>query len=65
MIKELDLFGVYAPPLLLHLAVAFALWRPLRMALERLGFYRLVWRPALFNLAVYVITLAGVWAVLS
>lgn len=65
MIKELDLFGVFAPPLLLYLAVAALLWQPLRMVLERVGFYRLVWRPALFNVAAYVITLAGVWAVLS
>lgn len=65
MIKEVDLFGVFLPPLLLYAGLAALLWLPLRFALERVGFYRLVWHPALFNLAVYAITLAGVVAVLK
>lgn len=65
MIKEVDVLGVFAPPLLLYAGLAaLALW-PLRHALERAGFYRLVWHPALFNLAAYVIALAIVVAVLK
>lgn len=65
MIKEVDVFGVFVPPLLLYAVVAAAVWLPLRMLLERTRFYALVWRPALFNLAAYVVTLACVTAVLK
>ncbi len=65
MIKEVDLLGVFVPPLLLYVALAGLIWLPLRFALERAGFYRLVWHPALFNLAAYAIALAGVVAVLK
>jgi hypothetical protein len=65
MIKEVDVFGVFVPPLLLYAALAALIWQPMRMLLERLGFYRLVWHPALFNLAAYVVALAAVVAVLK
>lgn len=65
MIKEIDLFGVFVPPLMLYVAVAGLLWAPLRFVLERAGFYRIVWHPALFNLSAYVITLALVVAALK
>lgn len=64
MIKEVDLFGVYLPPMLLYAGLAALVWHPLRLVLERLGFYRLVWHPALFNLSAYLVTLAGVVALL-
>ena len=64
MIKEVDVFGVFLPPLLLYAAIAAIVWHPLRMLLERLGFYRLVWHPALFNASAYLVTLAGVVALL-
>lgn len=64
MIKEVDLFGVFVPPLLLYAALAGLIWQPLRILLERLGFYRLVWHPALFNVSAYVLTLAAVVAIL-
>ncbi|WP_020180613.1 DUF1656 domain-containing protein [Methylopila sp. M107] len=65
MIKEIDLLGVFLPPLLLYAGLAGLIWLPLRFALERVGFYRLVWHPALFNLAAYAIALAAVVAVLK
>ncbi len=65
MIKEVDLFGVFVPPLLLYVALAALIWRPLRVLLERAGFYRLVWHPALFNLCCFVVALAAVVAVLK
>jgi hypothetical protein len=60
MIKEIDLFGVFVPPLFAYAAAAFALWFALRAALRVMGFYRLVWHPALFNTALYGLILAGI-----
>ena len=54
---HLDLYGVYVPTLLLLLLVAYALKSLLRALLARLGFYRWVWHPPLFNLALYVLVL--------
>ncbi|MET0313862.1 MAG: DUF1656 domain-containing protein [Hansschlegelia sp.] len=65
MIKEIDVLGVFVPPLLLYLGVAALLWQPLRIVLERVGFYRLVWHRALFNLCAFVVVLAGVVAVMK
>ncbi len=65
MIKEVDIFGVFVPPILLYGGLATLLWQPLRLLLERAGFYRIVWHPALFNLSVFVIALAIVVAVLK
>lgn len=65
MIKEIDLFGVFVPPLLAYAGIAALIWQPLRVALERFGFYRAVWHPPLFNLAAYWLVLAGVVAVLK
>ncbi|GLK68428.1 DUF1656 domain-containing protein [Hansschlegelia plantiphila] len=65
MIKELDLFGVFAPPLLGYVAIAAVVWQPLRILLERVGFYRTIWHPALFNVSIYVVILAAVMAVLK
>jgi hypothetical protein len=58
MIKELDLFGIYAPPMFAYAAVAALAWIVLRWALVGLGFYRFVWHPALFNVALYVLVLS-------
>ena len=60
MIKEIDLFGVFLPPLLLYAAIAAVLWQPVRLILERIGFYRFVWHPALFNVAAYMAVLSAV-----
>jgi hypothetical protein len=57
---EIDIAGVLVPALLLWLIVAYGLSTLLRAALRRIGFYRLVWHPALFDLAVYVCILGGV-----
>jgi hypothetical protein len=58
MIKELDLFGIYAPPMFAYAAAAGLVWVVLRWALTGLGLYRFVWHPALFNVALYVIVLS-------
>jgi hypothetical protein len=60
MIKEVDLGGVYVSPFLAYMAVTGMVWFLIRRALDRAGFYRLVWHPALFNTALYVILLSMV-----
>jgi protein AaeX len=67
MIGEFNLYGVFVPSLMLWAAAAVVLTALLRAGLRRAGAYRLVWHPALFDLAVFVIvlgcviTLAATW----
>ena len=62
MISELSLYGVYLPAILVWSAAAVLATMVLRAILRRMGFYRLVWHPALFDVAVFVILLGGVVA---
>jgi hypothetical protein len=57
MLGEIDLYGVYLPSLLPMLAIAYLVCALLRRGLARLGVYRRMWHPFLFNLALYVIVL--------
>ena len=58
MIKEINILGVFLPPLFGHLAIAALIWLCLRFLLRVTGFYRFVMHPPLFNLALYVIVLS-------
>jgi hypothetical protein len=55
---ELNIFGVYVAPIALMMLVAWIATMPLRRFGDRLGLSRMVWHPALFNTAVYVIVLS-------
>ncbi len=59
---EMDLYGVLLPPLLVWAIIALAIRAVLRRALLRLGFYRFVAHPALFDMALLVILTGGVAA---
>jgi Protein of unknown function (DUF1656) len=63
MIHELDLYGVLLPPILAWALAAFAIRAVLRRLFARIGFYRFVAHPALFDMAVFVILLGTVAAV--
>ena len=54
-----EFLGFYLPPLLVWGAAAAIPWAIIRWLLNRIGFYRLVWRPSLFNLALYVLIIGG------
>jgi hypothetical protein len=56
---EFDFFSIYLPPLLPGIAVAWLLTIVLIRALNRIGFYHLVWHRPLVNLALYVVVLGG------
>jgi protein AaeX len=58
MIKEIDLFGVFLPPMFAYGAAALLVWYVLRRSFAWIGLYRFVWHPALFNTALYVLILA-------
>ena len=57
---DIDIFGVFAPSLLLWLIVAYGLTALVCAMLERAGVYRAVWHRALFHLALFVCLLGGV-----
>jgi protein AaeX len=59
MLGEVNLFGLYVPPLLMLMLPALAVSRVLGLVLARTGFYRLVWHPALFDLSLFVIVLGS------
>ncbi|MBE7377119.1 DUF1656 domain-containing protein [Pseudomonas lopnurensis] len=61
MTGHIDLYGVYVPVLLVLMLGAYLLKSLLGTALERLGFYRWVWHPPLFNLALYVLVLGALF----
>ena len=57
---ELDLFGIYVPPLMLLATLAWLIAAVLARLLNRAGFYRAVWHRPLFNVALYVLVLGAV-----
>jgi protein-S-isoprenylcysteine O-methyltransferase Ste14 len=59
MIGEVDLYGLYVPPLLLLTLAALVVSRLVNLVLAKTGFYRLVWHPALFDFSLFVIVLGA------
>ena len=63
MIGEFDIYGVYFPAFAVFAAIALLLQIvAINRLLDAVGFYRLVWHRALFDLAIYVILLGAVTA---
>jgi len=60
MIGEIDLQGVLVAPLIVWMAVAYVIGIPLRAGLTWIGFYRLVWHRALFDVSLFAVL---VWSV--
>jgi hypothetical protein len=60
MFGDFDLFGVFVPRILVMALVAYLLNLLLRRILSRAGLYRLVWHPALFDLALFVLLLGAI-----
>lgn len=54
MRPEIDFFGVLVPTLLLLVIACYGLYRVVHVGLARLGLYRHVWHPALFDIALYL-----------
>jgi hypothetical protein len=64
MIGEIDIYGVFIPPLLAWGVIALPIAMALRAILGRIGFYRLVWHRPLVDLSLLVLIIAAVAAVL-
>jgi hypothetical protein len=60
MIGEFSLDGVFLSSVLVSAVAALAIAFVLRRLLAWAGAYRLVWHPALFDAALFVIVWAGV-----
>lgn len=64
MYGEFSLYGVFIPTLLGLMLAAFVLQNGLRVLLLRAGVYRSIWHPPLFNLAMYILVLGGLFTLL-
>jgi protein AaeX len=60
VIADVNLFGIFINAGLVSALFAGVLLVLLRRALTRAGAYRLVWHPALFDLALFVLLWGGV-----
>lgn len=56
---EIDLFGVYVAPMSLLMVAAWFVMVALSRVAGRFGLLRLVWHPALFVFAIYIIILSS------
>lgn len=63
MNADIDIFGVYVPSLMILALVAIIANLLLRSVLARVGVYRLVWHRSLFDLALFVIVLSGLFSI--
>jgi protein AaeX len=62
---ELDILGVYIAPISEMMLIAWLVLLLLRRTADRFGFMRLVWHPALFSFAVYIIILSSIVLILA
>ncbi len=58
--NEINLFGLYVAPIAVIMAVAWVVYVALRRIGDRFGLTPLVWHPALFELALYVIIVSSI-----
>lgn len=56
---EIDIDGLYVPALMVLALIALVLNWGVRQLLAATGFYRWVWHPALFDMALYLVLLYG------
>jgi hypothetical protein len=59
MTYEIDLFGVLVPSLVLWSVIAYLLARIISRLIARVGLYRRIWHPALFDFSLFVCLVAS------
>ncbi|MEA9752965.1 DUF1656 domain-containing protein [Xanthomonas campestris pv. raphani] len=64
MYGEFSLYGVFVPTLLALMTLAYLLNSAVGVLLTRAGAYRHIWHPALFNLALYIALLGGLFSLM-
>ncbi|TPW28144.1 DUF1656 domain-containing protein [Pararhizobium mangrovi] len=62
---EFDIYGVFVPALLVFAVCAAALTMVVRRVLVAVGFYRLVWHPSLFDVALFVVAIGVVFLIVN
>lgn len=65
MIGEVNIYGFYLPCGLLMFVASMILVRFISRGLSRMGFYRYVWHPALFDFALVVIVMGMLFLLFS
>lgn len=65
MTGQYDLYGVFLPSFSALTLLAYGMFRILTAVLAKIGFYRVVWHPSLFNLAFYITLLGGLSAAIN
>lgn len=56
---EIDIFGFYAPILLVVLVASVVIFVVLDLLLARIGTYRFAWHPSLFRVALFLMLFCG------
>jgi hypothetical protein len=62
---DINLYGVFVPPLLAMVVATLPLAALLRFGLTRAGAYRFVWHRPLFDVALFVILLGATFSVVQ
>jgi hypothetical protein len=62
---EIAIGGILAPGVIVSAVLALVAMLVLRRLLSWIGFYDLIWRPALFNAALFLLLLGGIAAISS
>ena len=57
---ELNIFGIYIAPMVAMMVAAYVVLFVLRRIMLATGLLRLVWHPALFQVALYLIILSAI-----
>ncbi len=65
MTAEISLYGLYVPTILLLSLLSLVCTRACGRLLMQLGFYRLVWHPALFEFALFFIVMGSLSSLLT
>ncbi|HEY1886318.1 MAG TPA: DUF1656 domain-containing protein [Roseiarcus sp.] len=62
---EIAIGGILVPGLIVSAVLALVAMLVLRRLFSWIGFYGLIWRPALFNAALFLLLLGGIAAISS
>jgi hypothetical protein len=62
---EIDLFGVYVAPISVMMVAAWVVLVALRRVADYFGLLRRVWRPVLFEGAIYMILLSSMILIIA
>ncbi|GAB0114780.1 DUF1656 domain-containing protein [Acidisoma sp. C75] len=65
MFVEAQTAGLFYAPIVLYCLIAAVIFLPLRAILGRIGFFSLVWHPALFEVALYALITGAIVLLLA